>query len=113
MLLAAMTVMTPVSGVVILGLVVLVLIVFAGDVGPIVRSYWLPSVSAFISLVVTSISLASFGSVLRSSSAGSAFSCACVLSLGGAQMLMDARLFLSCSLVSCVMFSLRPSSADC
>ena len=108
-----MTVMTPVSGVVILGLVVLVLIVFAGDVGPIVRSYWLPSVSAFILLVVTSISLASFGSVLRPLSAGSAFSCACVLSLGGAQLLLDIRPFFSCSLVSCVMLLLRLSSADC
>ena len=106
-----MTVMTPVSGVVILGLVVSVLIVFAGDVGPIVRSYWLPSVSALILLIVTSISWALSGLVLLS--AGSAFSCACVLSLGGAQLLLDIRPFLSCSLVSCVMLLLRPSSVDC
>ena len=63
MLLAAIVVMTPVSGVIFFGLVVLVLIVFAGDVGPIVRSYWLPSVSAFILLIITSISWALFGLV--------------------------------------------------
>ena len=103
--------MTPVFRV-IFGLVVLVLIAFAGDVGPIVRSYWLPSVSAFL-LIVTSISLAWFGLVLRSLSAGSAVSCTCVLSSGGAQLSIVARSFLSCSLVSCVMRSLRPSPIDC
>ena len=111
MLLAAIMVMTPVSGVIFFGLVVLVLIVFAGDVGPIVCSYWLPSVSVLIPLIITSISWAFSELVLLS--AGSAFSCVCVLSLGGAQLLVDIRPFLSCSLVSCVMFSLRLSSVDC
>ena len=85
------------------GLVVSLLIVSAGDVGPIVCLYWLLLVVAFSSLlIVTSISLAWCRLGLRSFSAGFAASCTCESSLGGDQLVTDAPLCLSCPRASCV-----------
>ena len=101
-LLSAVTLMIPVSRI-LFGLVVSLLIVSAGDVGPIVCLYWLLLVVAFSSLlIVTSISLAWCRLGLRSFFAGFADSCTCESSLGGGQLVTDAPLFLSCPRASCV-----------
>ena len=95
------------------GLVVLLLIVSAGDVGPIVCLYWLLLVVAFSSLlIVTSISLAWCRLGLRSFSAGFAVLCTCESSLCGDQLVIVAPLFLSCSCAPCVVSPLCRGSAD-
>ena len=104
--------MIPVSRI-LFGLVVLLLIVSAGDVGPIVCLYWLLLVVAFSSLlIVTSISLAWCRLGLRSFSAGFAASCTCESSLGGGQLVTVAPSFLSCSHAPCVVFPLCRGPVD-
>ena len=104
--------MIPVSRV-FFGLVVSLLIVSAGDVGPIVCSYWLLLVVAFSSLLmVTSISMAGCGLGLRSFSAGFVVLCTCESSLCGDQLVIVAPLFLSCSCAPCVVSPLCRGPAD-